>query len=550
MNITYFNGAKLLSSFLALHLTISGNVGAPAKGIKLLKPTVKHTGTNSAKQAQNPILWADVPDISIVRVGKTYYMSSTTMHMNPGLPIMKSTDLVNWQMASYAYETLDDSDELNLKNGKNEYSKGSWASSLAYHDGTFYASTFSLTTGKTYVFSTKNPDQTPWKAVSFTPLFGDHSLFFEDDGRVFVVHGYDGQMRLTELKSDLTGVKPGGLAQAIIPNASIVAPGEVGLAAEGSQFRKINGKYYLCNIVWPKRDMRTEIIHRADKLTGPYEGRVLFHDQGIAQGSLIDTPKGEWFAYLFQDHGAVGRIPFLVPVKWEDGWPVLGVDGKAPTTLNLPANKRGLFGIVASDEFKRKPGDRALPMAWQWNHNPDNAYWSLTAHPGSLRLTSGRVDPELSQARNTLTQRTFGPESSATTAIDVSHMKDGDYAGLTAFQKKYGFVGVKATGDARSIVMISAKSEKPEEIASIPLTQKTVFLKIDCDFKDRKDKAYFYYSLNGKDWSAIGESLHMFYDIPHFMGYRFGLFNFATKTAGGFVDFDYFRVSDKINALP
>ena len=98
--------------------------------------------------------------------------------------------------------------------------------------------------------------------------------------------------------------------------------------------------------------------------------------------------------------------------------------------------------------------------------------------------------------------------------------------------------------------MISAKSEKPEEIASIPLAQKTVYLKIDCDFKDRKDRAYFYYSLNGKDWSAIGESLHMFYDIPHFMGYRFGLFNFATKTAGGFVDFDFFRLSDKITTMP
>ncbi|AIE83656.1 glycoside hydrolase family 43 [Fimbriimonas ginsengisoli Gsoil 348] len=529
---------------------ISGSAGAVANDVNLLKTKVRHVKTDSTHKAQNPILWADVPDVAIVRVGRTYYMSSTTMHMSPGLPIMKSTDLVNWKIASYAYETLADTDELNLKGGKNDYGRGSWASSLAYHDGTFYATTFSLSTGKTYIFRTKNPNKTPWKATSFAPLFGDHSLYFDDDGRAYIVHGNNGQMRITELKSDLTGVQPGGLDQAIIPNASTVAPGIVGLPAEGSQFRKINGKYYLCNIVWPKRDMRTEIIHRADQLTGPYEGRVLFHDQGIAQGGLIDTPKGDWFAYLFQDHGAVGRIPFLVPVKWVDGWPVLGVDGKAPTTLNLPASKLGVSGIVASDEFDRRPGDRPLPLAWQWNHNPDNANWSLAAHPGSLRLTAGRVDPELSQARNTLTQRTFGPESSATTAVDVSHMKDGDFAGLTVFQKKYGFVGVKATGDARSIVMVSAKSNKPEEITSIPLAQKTVFLKIDCDFKDRADKAYFYYSLNGKDWSAIGESLHMVYDIPHFMGYRFGLFNFATKTAGGFVDFDFFRLSDKITALP
>ena len=501
-------------------------------------------------KANNPIIWADVPDIAIVRVGRTYYMSSTTMHMNPGLPIMKSTDLVNWQIASYAYETLADTDQLNLKDGKNDYARGSWASSLAYHDGTFFASTFSLSTGKTYIFSTKDPQKTPWKATSFTPLFGDHSLFFDDDGRVYIVHGNNGQIWVTELKSDLTGVKPNGVHQMIIANANAADGGIMGLPAEGSQMRKVNGKYYLCNITWPKGDMRTAIIHRADKLTGPYEGRVLFHNQGIAQGGLIDTPKGEWYAYLFQDHGAVGRIPYLIPVKWTDGWPVLGVDGKAPTTLNLPASKLGVSGIVASDEFKRKAGDRPLPLAWQWNHNPDNANWSLTAHPGSLRLTTGRVDTELTQARNTLTQRTFGPESSATTAIDVNHMKDGDYAGLVAFQKKYGFVGVKMVGDISSIVMISAQSNKAKEVASTPLNQKTVFLRIDCDFKGRADKAYFYYSLNGKDWSAIGEPLHMVYDIPHFMGYRFGLFNFATKTAGGFVDFDFFRLSDKIIAVP
>lgn len=548
MKVNSGGTAIFLTSILALHLTISGSVGAHENNINSLRPKVKQMKIDSTIKAQNPILWADVPDISMVRVGRTYYMSSTTMHMSPGLPIMKSTDLVNWQIASYAYETLADTDELNLIDGKNDYSKGTWASSLAYHDGTFYATTFSLTTGKTYVFSTKDPNKTPWEAHSFTPLFGDHSVFFED-GHAYIFHGNNGQIWITELKSDLTGVKPDGLHQMIIANANAADGGIMGLPAEGSQFRKINGKYYLCNITWPKNDMRTAIIHRADKITGPYEGRVMFHDRGIAQGGLIDTPKGEWCAYLFQDNGAVGRTPFLIPMKWVDGWPVLGVDGKAPATLDLPASKLGLLGIVASDEFKRKPGDRPLPLAWQWNHNPDNANWSLTAKPGSLRLITGRVDSELIQARNTLTQRTFGPESSATTAIDVSHMKDGDYAGLTAFQKKYGFVGVKATGDSRSIAMISAKSHKPEEIASIPLTQKKVFLKIDCDFKGRTDKAYFYYSLNGKDWSAIGESLKMVYDIPHFMGYRFGLFNFATKTAGGYVDFDFFRLDDKITAI-
>jgi beta-xylosidase len=191
--------------------------------------------------------------------------------------------------------------------------------------------------------------------------------------------------------------------------------------------------------------MRTVVVHRAEKLTGPWEGRLGLQDKGVAQGSIIDTPNGEWFAYLFRDFGAVGRIPYLVPVKWEAGWPVLGVDGKAPDTLDgLPPNRSLIPGIVASDEFDRKPGDPALPLVWQWNHNPDNAHWSLSDRPGFLRLTTGRVDEDLLRARNTLTQRTFGPESSASIAVDIGNMKDGDVAGLALLQRDYGLVGVKA----------------------------------------------------------------------------------------------------------
>ncbi len=334
--------------------------------------------------------------------------------------------------------------------------------------------------------------------------------------------------------------------QVIITNASRVAGPNVGLAAEGSQMRKINGKYYLSNITWPRGGMRTQLVFRSDKLTGPYEGRVALQHEGVAQGGLIDTPAGDWYALLFQDHGAVGRIPFLVPVKWEDGWPVLGVDGKVPQTLNIPAGRGGLANIVASDEFSRSAGQPALPLAWQWNHNPDNNNWSLTERPGFLRLKTGRVDADFLTARNSLTQRTFGPECSGTVAMDVSNMKDGDFAGLAALQKRYGFVGVKASGSSRSIVMVSAASNPPAEVQSVPLTGTVVFLKLECDFKNRADKAFFFYSLDGKQWTAIGKPLQMAYTLPHFMGYRFALFNYATASAGGSVDFDYFRVNDKM----
>jgi hypothetical protein len=296
-------------------------------------------------QARNPIIHADVPDIAIIRVGGTYYMSSTTMHMSPGLPIMKSTDLVNWQLVSYAYQTLGDGDALTLSNGRSAYGQGSWASSLRYHDGTFYATTFSSTTGRTHVFTTQDIEHGPWRASSFRPSLHDHSLFFDDDGRVYLVHGA-GDIRLTELAPDVSGIKQGGLDQVIIRNASAVAGPNIGLRAEGSQLFKVDGRYYLFNITWPRGGMRTALVHRADRITGPWEGRVALQDQGVAQGGLIDTPDGRWFAYLFQDHGAVGRTPWLVPVKWAEGWPVLGVDGKAPTTLGLPASTGPIPGIA------------------------------------------------------------------------------------------------------------------------------------------------------------------------------------------------------------
>ena len=291
--------------------------------------------------------------------------------------------------------------------------------------------------------------------------------------------------------------------------------------------------------------MRTVVIHRADNMNGPWEGRVALQDKGVAQGGLIDTPDGRWFAYLFRDNGAVGRIPYLVPVKCEDGWPVLGINGKVPETLDLPASKGLIPGIVASDEFIRKKKDAALPLVWQWNHNPDNSLWSVGERKGYLRLKTGRVDADFLSARNTLTQRTVGPVCSGTTSMDVSNMKEGDFAGLALLQKKYGFVGVMYENGVKKIVMVSAQTDKPEEVESLPLNQDTVFLKAECNFTDRKDMADFYYSLDGKKWIKIGSQLKMAYTLPHFMGYRFGLFNYATKTSGGYVDFDYFRISDK-----
>jgi len=498
-------------------------------------------------QARNPIIFADVPDMSMIRVGDTYYMSSTTMHMSPGIPIMKSKDLVNWQLVSYCYDTLASIDELNLTNGKSTYGRGSWASSMRYHNGTFYVTTFAQTTGRTHIYSTKNIGKEPWKANSFSPSMHDHSLFFDDDGKVYLLYG-NRKLTLVELNTDLSGIKEGGVNQVVIENSTLPTE-SVGNSnlGEGSQLFKVNGKYYLFNITWPRGGMRTVVIHRADKITGPYEGRIGLQDLGVAQGGLIDKPDGRWYAYLFRDFGSVGRIPYLVPVKWVDGWPVLGIDGKVPGTLDLPANKSLIPGIVHSDEFTRKKNEPLLPLVWQWNHNPDNSLWSVTERKGFIRFKTGRIDTSFLLARNTLTQRTIGPVCTGSISLDASGMRDGDFAGLCLLQKNYGIVGVRINGSSKSIIMINAGRGKPEEVQTVPLDQNVVYFKAKCDFTDKKDVADFFYSLDGKSWTSIGTQLKMSYTLPHFMGYRFGLFNYATKETGGYADFDYFRIEDKIS---
>ena len=497
------------------------------------------------KKAQNPIIFSDVPDMSMIRVGDTYYMASTTMHMCPGVPVMKSKDLVNWHMLNYAYEKLGDDDALSLVNGKSNYGKGSWASSLRYHNGTYYIATYAQTTDKTYIFRTNDIEKGQWKMNEFKPGYHDCTLFFDND-RAYLITG-NGRLQIVELNDDLTGVKEGGVNQVLIENASAVTEPNM-LKAEGSQLFKHDGKYYLFNISWPRGVMRTVVVNRADNLMGPWEGKIVLQDKGVAQGGIVDTPDGKWFAYMFQDHGSVGRIPFLVPMKWVDGWPVLGVNGKVPDTLDLPASKGLIPGIVNNDEFTRKKGEPALPLVWQWNHNPDNKLWSVTERKGFLRLKTGRIDSLFLKSRNTLTQRTFGPTCAGITLLDASKLKDGDFAGLCTFQRKFGVVGVKVQNGAKYVYMVSNKTDNPTEQQSIPLSQNKIYLKIECDYRNKIDIAKFFYSLDGKKWNSIGGELKMEYTLmEHFMGYRFGLYNYASKNVGGYADFDYFHIEDKIS---
>ena len=554
---------------------------------------------------ENPMIFADVPDLDIIRLGDTYYMVSTTMHFAPGCGIMKSKDLVNWEIVNYAYDELDEGDNFRLLNGKNEYSQGSWAANLRYdpYEKMFYMIMTCNTTGKTYFYVTDDIENGKWHC-STTDKCYDPGLLFDDTGtevKKYVLHPADTfddhAMYLREISVDKDWNVTVGERHKVIDYAQLENPAR-GLRAEGYHGYKI-GDYYYIFMIQGCDGQRQEIVWRSKSLfNGQWEGRIVFGGEmidengnivmqtnGIGQGGIVQTPEGQWWCFLFKDYGSVGRMPIWLPMTWSaDGWPIVGCSaltdacqskngttdklpaGRNMTTpyrVNLPASKG--MNIVLSDEFNVwKPkkstsrfgvryeqsilGDKAhgwLNPVWQWNHIPDMNGWSLTERKGWLRLKTTAVVKSIREARNTLTQRAFGPACTGEVLLDASGLNDGDYAGLAAFQNRYGFVGVKKENGQLFVVMQRAMEKGDavgKEIARIALSQSKVYLRTCMNFKDLTDKATFEYSLNGKDWQPIGDTLQMHYDWPDFCGYRFALFHFATQQAGGKADFDWFRI--------
>ena len=500
----------------------------------------------------NPMLWADVPDPDIIRVGDTFYLVSTTMHLMPGAPIMKSKDLKNWETVGYIFDKLTDSPKYDLSPTEGTvYGRGQWATSLKYHKGKFYAllaPNEAGSMGDTYIF-TADKAEGPWKQVSRMRHFHDCSLFFDDDDRVYVIYG-TGEMM--ELKKDLSDVIEGTHRHIFQREAD-----ETGLL-EGSRMIKHNGKYYLLMIshVYAPGRHRREVCYRADNIQGPYEKRTILQSEfgGFsyeAQGTIVDTQDGDWYGIIFQDRAGVGRVLTVMPCRWIDGWPMLGdEEGKVPARVRPLKSGEPAKSIVCADDFSSEK----LGLHWQWNHNPVDKAWSLTERPGYLRLKTARVVPNLYLAPNTLTQRMEGPKCTGSVALDLSKMKDGDIAGLAAFNDHSAVMAIKKVGKKLTLelsdqqVRLTQREKKVEKVEvkvleSVDLNknQQKIWLRIDANFIPRTDIATFSYSLDGKEWTKIGGDFRMGFDWQRFfMGTKFGIFNYATKKAGGYVDVDEF----------
>lgn len=543
MKFTTQKCIKASLSCMASFALIAASVSFPAKMSHMAIAAESST-------VANPIIWSDVPDVDVIRVGDTYYMVSTTMFFTPGAPIMKSNDLVSWEICNYVYDTLADGDVQNLTNGKHDYAHGQWATSLRYHDGTYYVFFGSYGTGKSYIYKTNDIENGTWTKTELNGMYHDASLFFDDDGRNYLVYGAGGTIKIKELNAEMTGFKSGGA------DKELFKTGLDGLSGEGSHIQKIGDYYYIFLIAWPSNSGRIELCYRSKDILGSYEGKTILNSDGAAQGGIIDTPDGKWYGVVFEDHGAVGRIPVLVPVTWQNDWPIMGENGKVPKTITVDGSYSGTF-LAADDDFSY--GSNDLALEWQWNHNPDNTAWSVTERKGYLRLKNKTLATNILNARNTLTQRTEGPACSSVIKLDTSNMKVGDYAGLSAFQYKYGNVGVYVADDgSKKIYMaengIAASGGDVTEsynkiIEETNLSGNEIYLKVDFKFNNvdsdlnisyNLDKANFYYSYDGSNWTKIGNELSMSYDLKLFTGYRSAIYSYATKTTGGYADIDFF----------
>ncbi|MGN0315211.1 MAG: glycoside hydrolase 43 family protein [Fusicatenibacter sp.] len=499
-------------------------------------------------EATNPVIPMDYPDPDVIRVGDTYYMISTTMYFMPGGEILRSYDLLHWEVAGYVYEELDGTPAQRLEGEETIYGKGMWAASLRFHQGMFYVCFVANDTHQTYLYCSKQVEG-PWTKQIIKGFYHDCSLLFDEDERVYLVYG-NHSIYLTELEPDLSGPKKGGLHRLLVKDES-----NVRLGYEGSHIYKINGNYYLFLIHWPAEEQgrRTQACFVSESLEGEFVGGDVTDDSmgyrnaGVAQGGIVDTPDGKWYAMLFQDRGACGRMPVLVPIKFRDGFPIFGEQGRIPKRIEMKSSRPEYTyePLYTDDDFKYDPkadGSVCLKSAWQWNHTPDQRLWSVTDQPGTLRVCIGKVSRDLTFAQNTLTQRTCQPWCAASVTVDAEELNNGDRAGICALQSCYGMIAITKEQDSCYLVM-EAKNQPEEcgrEYARIPYPGEKVRLKVFCRFTDEKDEAVFYYEQKG-EWIPLGCVHPLRYTLDHFTGCRFGLFAYAANVPGGTAEFSDFR---------
>ena len=526
------------------------------------------TADNGNGTFTNPLFYDEFSDPDILRVGDDYYLAGTTMHTVPGLVILHSKDLVNWENISYCFDRFDFDDEAFLLNDHQEiYGQGVWAPAIRYANEQFYV--FTNINGKGLQCYTSKDIRGPWKHHNMQGRIYDLSVLFDDDGKIYAIHGY-GEVKCTELKADMSGPVE-ETERTIIPEGNAVG--------EGHHMYKINGMYYLISTDY-KPNGRT-LCSRSKSIWGPYETITITADEtfgyhaapltqvpegvkyrigedgtkfgipevdkdatactNIHQGGIVEDQNGQWWALLMMDFHSIGRTVTLAPITWKDGWPMIGLEGnlgRAPRTWLKPviADVQPHAPYDRNDDFNAK----ILGRIWQWNHNPDDSKWSLKN--GRLRLQTMPAE-QLMWARNSLTQRVIGPSSVATVELYTKGMKDGDVAGLGNINVPCSWVGIVKEGKQSILRCFEQATNDTVEVRNGGKIGEKLWLRMVGDYDH--DRAHYEYSLDGTTFQQIGREMPLSYQLITFQGSRHTLFAFNHRGKnGGYAEFDNFTVEE------
>ena len=518
--------------FLVLGLNIlSLPFGTLAQNAPLQARTWGDQGDGTFK---NPILPGDFSDPDVIRVGADYYLITSTFQYSPGMAIMHSKDLVNWQYLGHCVPDVSAiGPEMNW-NRMNRYNRGIYAGALRYHDGKFWV--FYTTVDEGVFMTTAESAAGPWEPphlITDSKHWDDNCPFWDDNGEAWMLASHPGKRWFTYLYK----MSPDG--RSIDLASETVVDDHMG--SEGNKIMKINGTYYIFHNQIDGPGNRTGVFMRAKSMQGPWEKKMFLygigpdHDREPNQGGLVDTPEGKWWFITHHGRGGYydGRYCSLLPVTWVDGWPV--VDAKGPGVM-VPQATKPVQGFPpqipqTSDEFDTAQ----MKPQWEWNYAPRNEKWSLTARPGWLRLEAWpSIDKAgFFKAGNTLSERLIGTGGGEIVVkADVSGMADGQFAGVAAYWSKAGLLGVVQKAGLRSIQLRNDK----ETVDGPVLTGADVWFKLPID---EQGGCTFAYSHDGRTFTAIGGRFA--FGWGNYRGTRVGLFTWNDEGEKGRMDFDEFR---------
>lgn len=511
---------------------------------------------------KNPVINADYSDPDVCVVGDDFYMTASSFNCIPGLPILHSKDLVNWEIINYALEKQYPEDFYD----KPQHGKGVWAPSIRFHDGEFYIYWGDPDFGVMMV-KTKDPYGKWDKPICVIPGKGliDTTPLWDEDGRCYLVNAYaasrmniNSVLMVRELSAD--GTKA-------IGNPTIVFDGNINgnFTSEGPKFYKYNGYYW---IMWPAGGVEGgwQMAARAKSPFGPYEYRRVM-DQGKSpvngphQGGWVHMKNGEdWFMH-FQDKGCYGRVVHLQPMTWKNGWPVIGIDKdgdgvgepvmtyKKPNVAKCPVNNP-----VESDEFNSP----FLGKQWEWHANYHEWYGMPTAD-GYFRVYTNKLSENfvnLHEAPNLLLQKTTADEFTATAKVRFASKADNQYAGLIMMGRDYSALSIHRVGEKFNLEQIICKGGdkgKPETVEVLetmnPTSKDKVIYKTAIYMEmylrltvKAGGMMTFAYSTDGKKFKKCGKEFKM--REGTWIGAKYGFF--AEEPAGntdrGFLDVDWIHV--------